>query len=43
MAFEIIAHTADVRLYLTADSFTGLFEEGVKGLTEIMAPGELLI
>lgn len=36
MAFEISAHTADVRLTLSADSFAGLFEEGVAGLMKVM-------
>lgn len=38
MGFEIIGHTADVRLRLTADSFEGLFGEGVSGLAKLMRP-----
>lgn len=36
MAFEIVAHTADVRLRLTADSFEDLLKDGVAGLMKIM-------
>ncbi len=45
MAFEIIPHTADVRLLLTADSFAGLFRDGVLGLMRIVGgkgKGELV-
>lgn len=36
MSYRIEPHTADVRLTLSADSFAGLFEEGVAGLMKIM-------
>lgn len=35
---EIKAHTADVRLRITADSYEDLFAEGMKGLYAILKP-----
>ena len=34
--YEILHHTADVRLHVTASSLEALFEEGLRGLMEVM-------
>ncbi len=37
--YKIIPHTADVRLYLTADSLEKLFETALEGMNEILKKG----
>lgn len=36
--FELIAHTADVRLRITSETLEGLFADALQALTEFMQP-----
>jgi SHS2 domain-containing protein len=39
-SFEILPHTADLRLKVTGETLKDLFEHSVIGLSDILKPGE---
>ncbi|MGE5443249.1 MAG: archease [Ignavibacteriales bacterium] len=38
MTYEILEHTADVRMFVQGDSLQNLFSEAVYGMMEILKP-----